>query len=279
VELVVVAKLVEKTMTRTLCLLLLGGCQLVFDVTPTDNSLECPAELVHDEDGDGVDDVCDNCPTVANEDQADDLEAVPDGVGNLCDPNPGTGDDRIAMLELFTDPNDSAQWMGPANRWMILDESLVYPSGLDTDLDPVFDVSAERVDPPFTLVYRAVIDSVPNRYSELGIVIDANELGNGVRCGLVRYSGPDDFTHIELELLNNGTDSDSQIELSSGKAYTVTVDYTATTIGCRVVPDILTDPAQIAELTFTAPPPGRLGFKSSSMGVHVEHVVIYAKRE
>ncbi|MCC6625417.1 MAG: DUF11 domain-containing protein, partial [Deltaproteobacteria bacterium] len=65
-----------------------GGVAVRWTVTATDPSdntatLECEAELRRDRDGDGIDDVDDNCMVDANADQADFDE---DGAGNACDP-------------------------------------------------------------------------------------------------------------------------------------------------------------------------------------------------
>lgn len=57
----------------------------------------------HDEDGDGIVDACDNCPGIANADQADTTETRADGVGNACDPRP-TARDRITFFEAFAAP-------------------------------------------------------------------------------------------------------------------------------------------------------------------------------
>src|SRR5258706_1865559 len=69
----------------------------------------------NDEDGDGVVDGCDNCPTVANPDQADTTEKArlqfPDGVGDACDLWPFLGGDLIAHLHTFA-VEDSALWTG-----------------------------------------------------------------------------------------------------------------------------------------------------------------------
>ncbi len=55
--------------------------------------------LVHDEDGDGVDDVCDVCPHLADVDQAD---GDGDRVGDACDPEPTIARQRIILFDPFT---------------------------------------------------------------------------------------------------------------------------------------------------------------------------------
>jgi hypothetical protein len=82
-----------------------------------------------DQDGDGVPDSADNCPTVANADQADydrdghgdvcdlcphlasaaDPDSDRDGVGDACDPRPGLVDKRSYWTS-FRDPGEIATW-------------------------------------------------------------------------------------------------------------------------------------------------------------------------
>ena len=54
-------------------------------VASFDSALTTPVLTGPDRDGDGVADAIDNCPSVANSNQAD---ADADGVGNVCDPSP-----------------------------------------------------------------------------------------------------------------------------------------------------------------------------------------------
>ncbi len=64
-----------------------------------------PACAGHDEDGDGVGDACDRCPTVPDPMQEDrgeiDVGGVADGVGDACDPRPKFDGDRIALFESY----------------------------------------------------------------------------------------------------------------------------------------------------------------------------------
>ena len=67
----------------------------------------------HDEDGDSVDDNCDNCPTYENLNQAD---ADADGVGDVCE---APGDDTvISSIQIF-DPmlDDEASWTVTRGTW------------------------------------------------------------------------------------------------------------------------------------------------------------------
>ena len=67
----------------------------------------------HDEDADGVDDNCDNCPTISNLPQAD---ADHDGLGDDCEfPSAPTHLSRIVVFEPFT--NDVGNWSSYLGSW------------------------------------------------------------------------------------------------------------------------------------------------------------------
>lgn len=76
-----------------------------------------------DEDGDGVGNACDNCPHVANADQANEGETVagaaPDGAGDACDPAPADAGNDILLFEGFDEPDALDAWSTGAGVWAV----------------------------------------------------------------------------------------------------------------------------------------------------------------
>ncbi|CAN5742628.1 hypothetical protein BH11MYX2_BH11MYX2_16770 [soil metagenome] len=125
---------------RSLALLaLLSGCgRLGFagDATSNgdgdvgDDARVC-TPIGHDEDGDGIDDGCDGCPSVADSEQ---LDSDGDGVTEPCDPRPTIAGDKIASFEGFGGADGftlPSPWTGEGAA-SVQDDDVVLPATIGT---------------------------------------------------------------------------------------------------------------------------------------------------
>ena len=87
-----------------------GGSSVDGSVVPDGPARDIAScALIHDEDGDGLDDACDPCPHLAE--QTDDSDG--DGVGDACDPQPALAKQRIAFFDTFE--TTRLEWGGLSN--------------------------------------------------------------------------------------------------------------------------------------------------------------------
>jgi hypothetical protein len=141
-------------MRAALAALLLLGCNQVFGIE--DTLPPPPSDFDHD----GVDDTHDDCPTLANADQAD---ADHDGFGDACDPcamgpQSGLDDDHDGVDDAcdacLTDPNHEEDGDGALDGCDVC-PGVGHPGQLDEDRDGVGDAC----DPATTAQHRIFFDA------------------------------------------------------------------------------------------------------------------------
>ena len=264
----------------------LGACDRVFGLSRTETCKEAGDPGFHDEDGDSVDDACDNCPGIANEDQSDVLEVMnhqaADGVGDACDPAPTTSGDRIARLETFASVVSPSSWTQTSGTWTFDGESLVTSSTGESGV-----LSDQLAEPgsPFTVEARVVFErALPAVEAELSVRVDSSPTVGGVTCGIARLV--DDVTHqLEDEVLStyeggatsNGDARILDVKFATGMGYRLVMTYDpAASVHCNVKADIDPTTGRSANLALSPrPSAGSLSLLSNQLGVRVEYVIVY----
>ena len=141
-------------MRWALSVVLLSGCgRFAFDSTgdaggsgggDVGDGRGIDVPIGHDEDGDGIPDVSDFCPHIAN---AMNLDSDGDAVGDICDPDPGTPIQHwIAFSPMIGDDNTveaaGASWTTGADTWDFAmgtsPQNLIRTDGV-TDVQCLFD--------------------------------------------------------------------------------------------------------------------------------------------
>lgn len=156
------------------------------DRAPVVDAAPC-MDLTHDEDGDGIGDGCDICPTVADPAQPDAGEErslqFADGIGDACDPRPSVGGDVRVALHAFGKPDDARLVL---DGWTIADDAVRTTGGgrLQSVKTHVGDgLVAELALASFT--------------GSVQIVLDGDGVTDGVGCTLARDRDADGFDELD----------------------------------------------------------------------------------
>jgi hypothetical protein len=197
------------------CMMTAGGAQCEPPgFVPVDGAIDGPVDssldASNDRDGDGVPNASDNCPDVANPDQADEdrdglgdvCDPCPpsavntdddgDGVGNLCDPHPSVAGDRIVMFEGFHSTIPSTWSLD--GTWTIDSDDLVTvqaSGGTANILFPSFDKHE-------TVAAGVVITALQGTgYREAAVTDDASS-SFSIQCSALVTSATDPSPNVAL---------------------------------------------------------------------------------
>jgi hypothetical protein len=205
----------------------LAGCgRFGFDTDAGDRAPDATSTSCggHDEDGDGIGDACDDCPTSPDVEQAD---SDGDGVGDLCDPNPTTPGDKLVLFE----PNFSEATSGYdqySQTYSFSNDTLVL--GTRSDFGQAhfaMPLDATRVEIVFT-----VIDTSASSTHYAGVwygqLCRHNECAQSEFANVYQNPGQDAFAQLKEQSTGFSSDFDYGIPTIDGTSYryVVTIDPT-----------------------------------------------------
>jgi hypothetical protein len=245
----------------------LPGCELAFPPPPASVDADTCDRSGFDEDGDQIDDACDNCPGVANAQQTDAGEVATglaaDGIGDACDPHPARAGDRIAQRELFGDAPRT--WSG--SGWFAGDGYVQASADADTLVLHGPSSSAESV------TVEAAIELVALQEGfEIGLALDG---AVGDAC-VVRDDAAPETSLVELRLFPSGLTSDELTlspELAAGDRVVVQAERTLgleAPLMCRAIG---TPGAAVSPLSSGTT--GERSIYALRVGARVRHIVVY----
>ncbi len=268
------------TLRLALVIASLAGCDQVFGLERPDAPPPACSELTtHDEDGDGVVDTCDSCPGIGNPLQEDVREteagALPDGVGDACDPRPTVSGDHVERFLAFTEPSSISDWESFGGTWTIDGEHLVFDEQTIDTPQYLRNLGSPLV-PPVTIETHLRIVAIPEERVYIGSVANADLTGDGSSCSLFRpFETPVRKDAAKLFHPMGQTEALLARQIAPGDGYRLTFTVgLATTLRCSIRNDDGSVVAVSAPLDEPLPA-GGLGFLAQRSKVEFDYVIVY----
>ena len=188
----------------------------------------------HDEDHDGYDDLCDNCPGIANSGQVD---TDGDGVGDACDPQPAMpGDHRLRFIS-FAAASDANDWTFSEGAWTVHDDAyyLVDPDN-DHEVASVlampWSTSGLVIEAAVVLDNPAEVAALGNQ-GEAGVIaaFDAARPENSTQCLVTYYAGT---SQLQAEVNGGPSTLDINSVVTDGYRFVMRTDLDANGLVCKM---------------------------------------------
>jgi hypothetical protein len=231
----------------------------------------CVGTTMHDEDGDGVVDSCDNCPSVANANQADTGEqnagGMADGVGDACDPRPAAGGDSILLFDPFTSGQISSDWQVNGGTWQAGTETIAETAtGNAQELDRVSFANISD----YLVETQVTLDALPTSDSRATLVSRMTTSShNGWGCAVMQN------VLIFSQIANGeaGESSPPSVSIPAptvGSRYRIQTGGYGTNLYCR-----LPDSGYEVPRTSSTYPSGVPGLRSYAAATTFEYLLVY----
>jgi hypothetical protein len=221
-----------------------GGVDAVVADTIPPEDPDAPLAPNQDDDGDGILNASDNCPSVANPDQRDhdgdtkgdacdhcphlavtDTDTDGDGIGDACDPRPTMGGDVRRLWEGFYDPASITGW-GGAGVWSVSNGKLRQTSTManQTGWGPPITVAKAFVMTSFTVDALSGASSNP----EIGVATGVAGMGQRYSCTLQKSQTLN--VHAQSTWIESGGNVQNQSSNTAWSPGTFAAGSTATVI-------------------------------------------------